>query len=192
MSKVKYITPSGIAGYPWLQPGRPDTAFDAEGKWKTNLRMSPEDAAPMLAIIEKLRKEEFTAKDNVRLPFEKDEETGDVVFKIQSRYQPGYIDAKGNPIPEASVPLMYSGSTLRCSGMAENYTNGANKGISLRLSHVQVIDPVSGSGGSAGDFTPVEGFTVDEHSGAGEVSGVPHVNSTFGAKDFAGEDGYDF
>ena len=179
MSKVKYITPSGIAGYPWLQPGRPDTAFDAEGKWKTNLRMSPEDAAPMLAIIEKLRKEEFTAKDNVRLPFEKDEETGDVIFKIQSRYQPGYIDAKGNPIPEASVPLMYSGSTLRCSGLAENYENGANKGISLRLSHVQVIDPVSGSGGSAGDFDAVEGFTVG-------------ASASSGAADFASDDGYDF
>tara|TARA_R110002073_G_scaffold319612_1_gene494347 strand:- start:331 stop:882 length:552 start_codon:yes stop_codon:yes gene_type:complete len=183
MSKVKYITPPGIAGYPWLQPGRPDTAFDTEGKYKTNLRMSPEDAEPMMVIINKLRKEEFTAKDNVRLPFEKDEETGDVVFKIQSRYQPGYIDAKGNPIPEASVPLMYSGSTLRCSGLAENYENGANKGISLRLAHVQVIDPVSGSGGSAGDFTPVEGFTVDEHSGVGASSG---------AADFASDDGYDF
>ena len=177
MSKVKYITPPGIAGYPWLQPGRPDTAFDTEGKYKTNLRMSPKDAAPLMSIIDKLRNEEFAAKDNVRVPFDKDEETGDVIFKIQSRFQPKYVDAKGNPIPEPLVPLMYSGSTLRLSGLAENYTNGANKGISLRLKAVQVIDPVSNGGDSAGDFDAVEGFSVG--AGASDT-------------DFAGDDGYDF
>ena len=163
MTKVKYVTPAAIAGYPWLQPGRPDTAFDAGGKYKTTLRLSQSEAGPMLDMINKLKSEEFTAKDNVRVPYDKDEETGDIILKCQSKFQPKYFDAKGNPIPEASVPNMYSGSTLRVSGLAENYTNGANKGISLRLGAVQVITPVSGSGdGSAGDFDVVDGFSVSD------------------------------
>jgi len=58
------------------------------------------------------------------------------------------------------VPLLYSGSTLRASGMCEGYVSGVNKGVALRLAAIQVIEPVSGTSGSAGDFEPVEGFTA--------------------------------
>jgi hypothetical protein len=160
MSKVKFVTPAGIAQYPWLQPGRPDTAFDAAGKWKVNLLLTPDESKALMDIVTSAKNDNFAPKDVVRVPFKKDEETGQLVFTISSKYQPKYIDAKGNPIPEAQVPLMYSGSTIRVSGMCEAYS-GTSKGVSLRMNAVQVINPVSGSGdGAAGDFEPVEGFTA--------------------------------
>ena len=83
----------------------------------------------------------FSGKDiaTAKLPFTIDDETGDVTFKVQSKFQPKYFDAKGNPIPEAKVPLMYSGSTLKVSGVCEHYVNGANKGVAMRLGAVQAI-----------------------------------------------------
>lgn len=159
MTKVNFVTKAGQAQYAWLQPGRPDTAFDAEGKYKTNLILSAEDAAPLVEKINMLRgnSEKFTPKDNVTLPFSVDSETGDVVIKVSSKFQPKYMDAKGNPVPIDQVPLMYSGSTIRLSGAVDAWSKGANRGISLRLSAVQIIDPVSGAG-TAGNFDAVEGY----------------------------------
>jgi hypothetical protein len=161
MSKTKFVSPAGTAQYPWLQPGRPDTAFDPEGKYKVELRLAPSDAKHMVTLIDQVTSENFGAKDKVHKPFKVDEETGEYSFKIQSKYQPKYYDASGNPIPLESVPSMFSGSELRVSGQVDAYTNGAKKGISLRLANVQVINPVSGgSGDGAGDFDAVEGYTV--------------------------------
>jgi len=160
MQKVKYVTKAGIAQYPWLQPGRPDTAFDDAGKYKLNLRFSPEEAKDLTALVDGARDGHFGAKDSVRLPYKADEETGEIIFTISSKFQPKYFDSKGNPITEDKVPLLYSGSTLRASGMCEGYVSGVNKGVALRLAAIQVIEPVSGTSGSAGDFEPVEGFTA--------------------------------
>jgi len=174
MSKVKFVTPSGIASYPWLQPNRPDIAFDPEGKYKVNLKLSPEDSKVMTSLIDQVKSENFGAKDNVHTPYSVDEETGEYVFKIQSKYQPKYFDSKGNPIPVEKVPPMFSGSELRVSGQVDPYTNGAKKGVSLRLANVQVINPVAGdNGGGAGDFDAVEGYEV------GAVSVAPTSNSDF-------------
>ena len=171
MHKAKYVTPAGIAQYPWLQPSRPDTAFDEAGKYKLNLRLSPEKAKDLIAIATDLRDTIFAAKDinkdTVRMPYKSDEETGEIIFTISSKFQPKYFDSKGNPIMDDKVPLLYSGSTLRASGNCEGYVSGVNKGVALRLSTIQVIEPVSGTGGSAGDFEAVEGFTGDvEASGS--------------------------
>jgi len=163
MSKVKYVTPAANAQYPWLQPGRPDTAFDTEGKYKVNLMMPAAESKALVEMCNARRDEMFSGKDiaTAKLPFTIDDETGDVTFKVQSKFQPKYFDAKGNPIPEAKVPLMYSGSTLKVSGVCEHYVNGANKGVAMRLGAVQVIDPVSNGGDSAGSFDAVEGYEVE-------------------------------
>lgn len=161
MSKHKFVSPAGQAQYPWLQPNRPDTAFDPEGKYKLELRLAPDSAKHMTDLIEQVKSENFGAKDKVHQPWKVDEETGEYLFKIQSKYQPKYYDAKGNPIPVGQVPDMYSGSELRISGLVDAYTAAGKKGISLRLSAVQVINPVSGGGsGGAGDFDAVDGYEV--------------------------------
>ena len=92
------------------------------------------------------------------MPFSTDEETGEIIFKLQSKYQPKYVDASGNPIPEDKVPSMFGGSTLKASGILDPY-NKNGKGVSMRLGAIQIINPVSGSGGDA-DFDAVEGYTV--------------------------------
>jgi len=163
MGKVKYTTKAGIANYPWLQPGRPDTAFDTDGKYKTELRMSKADGADLIALIDGVRDAGFPDKKKhatVRIPYSVDEETGEVLFKLVSKFQPKYYDAKGNPVPESHVPLLYSGSTLKGGGMCESYENGVNNGVALRLGAIQIIEPVS-SGVSAGNFDPVDGYTTD-------------------------------
>ena len=160
-AKSKFVSPAGTAQYPWLQPGRPDTAFDPEGKYKVELRLTPDQAKHMTDLITQVKSENFGAKDKVHQPFKVDDETGEYLFKIQSKYQPKYYDAKGNPIPLDQVPSMFSGTELRASGQVDAYTNGAKKGISLRLAAVQVINPVSGgSTDGAGDFDTVDGFEV--------------------------------
>lgn len=164
MTKVKFRTNTGTAQYPWLQPGRPDTAFDPEGKYKVQLKMSEEDAQPLLETLKAVKAENFSPKDKVRLPFSRDEETGEVVFKMQSKFIPKYVDASGKLIPENSVPMMYSGSTMRIAGILDPYVNGGSKGISMRLGAVQVINPVSSGseGGFESEFDAVDGFTTSD------------------------------
>ena len=157
MSKTKFTTPKGIAIYPWLQPDRPDTAFDPEGKYKVSLKMSEAEAKPLMELIKQVKADNFAPKDKVHLPFSTDEETGDIIFKVQSKYKPKYVDSSGSPIPEDKVPLMFGGSELKAKGMLDPYS-GSSKGISMRLSAVQVINPVSGDGGDS--FDAVDGGYV--------------------------------
>jgi hypothetical protein len=186
--KAKFVTPAGSAQYPWLQPGRPDTAFDAEGKYKLELRVAPDKAQPLVDQLEAMKKEVFAPKDHakVHLPFKVDDETGEFMFKIQSKFEPKFYDAKGNPIPSHKVPAMYSGSTLRISGMADTYT-GSTNGVSLRLNSVQIINPVSGgSEAGPGDFDDVEGgYEVSGDNTPDHI--IEDTPSTKG-----GDDNYDF
>ena len=158
MTKVKFRTPSGSAIYPWLQPGRPDVAFDPEGKYKVQLKMDAKTAQTLIDEIKQVRIDAFGAKGHCHMPYSTDEETGEIIFKLQSKYQPKYVDASGNPIPEDKVPSMFGGSTLRASGILDPYDK-SGKGVSMRLGAIQIINPVSGSGGEA-EFDAVEGYTV--------------------------------
>ena len=49
-------------------------------------------------------------------------------------------------IAEANVPNIFGGSVLKLSGNISTYDVGANKGVSLQLNHVQILDLVEGSG----------------------------------------------
>lgn len=164
MSKTKFTTPKGIARYVWLQPGRPDTAFDTEGKYKVQLRMAEKEAMPIMELIAETKAANFKPKDKCHLPYERDEETGEIIFKLQSKYQPKYVDSSGSPIPENKVPAMYGGSELKAKGHLDPYGSG----ISMRLSAVQVINPVGGEGGD-GDFDAVDGGYVAEGASNGST-----------------------
>ena len=180
-SKQKFVTPAGIAQYPWLQPGRPDTAFDPDGKYKVELRLSQENASHLNKLVEACKLENFGGEDKVHFPVKIDPETGEYCFKIQSKYQPKYFDAKGNPIPLEKVPSMFSGSEIRCSGQMDPYVNGAKKGISLRLANVQVINPVSSSDGGdgAGDFDAVDGFEIGSSAASAPTPGGGEFDDDF-------------
>lgn len=51
-NRVKYRTPKGVMVHPWLN--RPDTKFKPEGEYRTKLRLSKEDAQPLLDTLEPL------------------------------------------------------------------------------------------------------------------------------------------
>jgi len=158
--KIKFTTKSGRAKYPWLN--KADTEFDAEGKWKTQLILDPSDAEGLVTLMNETAHDNFGSKAKYKLPVTHDEQTGDVIIKAQSKYQPKYYDAAGQVIPFSKLPSLFGGSVLKLGGQLNPYTANGSKGISLLLDKVQVIEPVSSSGGADdGGFDAVDGFTVD-------------------------------
>ena len=97
------MTSKGQAIYPYLNA--PDTAFDAAGVYKCQLKMSPEDAKEFADQVKTIASDEF-GKDasKVKLPFKNDEETGEVIFTAKSKFPPTLIDADGQIMPEHMAP----------------------------------------------------------------------------------------
>ena len=174
--KKKYInftTPQGTAKFPHLN--KPDIAFDSEGKYKTEILVSPEDAKGLLDLIHNAAIEEFGAHDlmkveinkkmtdvPIKVPFKVDEETGQVAFKAQTKINPKFFDAKGQVVPPSALPRLSGGSQLKLRGFLNVYSiTKTNVGVSMTLQDVQIIEAVSPNG-DPGGFAPVEGgFTVD-------------------------------
>lgn len=105
------------------------------------------------------------------------EETGKVVVKAKMKAsgtnkenkrwtrKPVLFDAKGKKLPEDS-PDIWGGSTLKVAGTVVPYYNAKDNvvGSTMYLEAVQVINLVTGSGGSnAGDygFGETEGYTTE-------------------------------
>ena len=83
--KTTFMTPKGTAVYPWLS--RPDTQFDAEGVYKTKLKLPADEGKALAERIRKVANDEFGNKAaKARMPFETDDETGELVFLAKSRY----------------------------------------------------------------------------------------------------------
>ena len=144
----KFTTNKGSAVYPWLN--RPDVAFDPEGHYKTSLRMSKDDAQPLMDSVKEVADKEF-GKDaaKARLPFKTDPETNEIIVLAKSRYKPKIVDGSGQVIANDNVPPIRGGSTLKLAGSIFPYNKGANKGVSLQLSAVQVIQLSEGAGGTS-------------------------------------------
>ena len=61
--KVSFTSARGTAVYPYLQPGRPDTQFDANGgHYKVQLKVSADDAKPLMDMAREAAQEEFGKK----------------------------------------------------------------------------------------------------------------------------------
>ncbi|HIF9256505.1 TPA: hypothetical protein ACX6Q6_003529 [Photobacterium damselae] len=112
-------TPVGIAVYPWIKAGKPDTRFDANGLYKIDLDLEDnEDTRELIDIIEAERDkyvEELKSQNprgkKVRvaeLPIE-EQEDGKIRFKFKMKarveskkgtftQQPAVFDGKGKPM----------------------------------------------------------------------------------------------
>jgi len=153
MSKAKYVTPKGSAIWPWLSV--PDTRFDDQGKYKTDILVKSDDAKALAEKAKEIYIEEFGEKalSKAKWPFEIDEESGGVRFRAKSSKKPVLYDAGGNFIKEdLSVG---NGSVLKLSGVMSTYNAGGNTGVTMYLNAVQVIDLVE-FGGTA--FEPEDGY----------------------------------
>ena len=139
MAKVKYTTPKGVAQYPWLKEGRPDTKFDEEGFYRTNVVVDADAAKTLVDTINQYGKDNLGAKmSKAQLPYETDDVTGAVTFKMKSRYAPKMKDSEAQLM--ASPPTVFGGSVIRTSGTIGFYEKGANVGVKLNLAAVQVIE----------------------------------------------------
>lgn len=197
----------GVARYPWLN--KPDTKFDAAGKYKVDLEITAEDAATLLPALEKIReqtKADFQksakgkkAKD-ADLPLSpqldnEGNETGAYILRVGmkasgvskktgkpwTRAVP-IFDAKGKP----ANPQIFGGSELIVSFKAQGWSNPKGEcGTTCYLEGVQVLKLATGGGGSASaaglGFKAQEGYSAEDD----EVTNVE-------AEDTASEGGYDF
>lgn len=185
MATVKFTSPKGIAQYPWLT--KADTKFDAEGKFKTGLIVDVEAAQPLIDVIEKqimatARElvEEAAAKGKklaldkvaakLKRPYAEDEEDDSkIVFRLsQNQIVQGktislkFFDANRKPIPLDKVPAIYGGSIIRISGGARPYMKGANKGVTLDIYAVQLIQLAEGTSGNDDyGFEEEDGYTAN-------------------------------
>lgn len=151
MSKAKFVSPKGSAVWPWLSV--PDTRFDSEGKYKTDLLVPKEQAQAIMAEAKKIYTEEFGDKalSKAKWPFEIDEESGGVRFRAKSSKKPVLYDAAGSVIKEDLN--VGNGSEIKISGVMSTYNAGGATGVTMYLNAVQIISLVE-FGGNA--FEPVE------------------------------------
>lgn len=160
-ARTNFRTYKGRAVYPWLN--QPDTKFHTDGVYKCGLRVPADQAKEIMEAAALLAKANLGSKvSNARMPWEQDEETGEIVFKTKSKYQPKFHDSKGNIIPDGSLPRMFGGSILKLKGTMTPYDTGANWGVTMNLTAVQVIEPVSQIDDSDGFDAVEDGFVVSE------------------------------
>ena len=156
--RLNYTTPQGIAIYPWLN--KADTKFHDEGVFKTNLLVDSDKAQDLIDKINEFAQEHLGKKmSKARLPYETDEDTGQIIFKTKSQYAPKFKDSSAQMMV-GEIPRVWGGSTLRVAGTMTVYEKGANCGVSLNLGAVQIIKLSEGNGNDGDDFGAVEGGFV--------------------------------
>ena len=156
--KNPFASGIGTARYAWIHPDRPDTAFNADGEYKLQLIMDPKAAEKIKAVVDRVVADAFPGEDPSKLsiPIDTEEETGNVILKMKSKFPPKYTDAAGSPIVGKDIPNVWGGSTLQAYGNVKAYeVNKNQRGISLQLNTVQVIALVEG--GKPDGFEAVEG-----------------------------------
>ena len=152
-TKTPFQTPKGTAKYAWLT--RPDDVFNKENpKYTVDLRIAEADAKPLMEEAKKVANDNFGSA-KCKMPFAKDDETGDVLFKIRSRYQPKFVDSQGTLIAPADLPQISGGSVMRVKGSFSPYSVQGN-GITMMMTAVQIIDLVE----AKIEFEPEEGGFV--------------------------------
>ena len=184
MAKIRYQTPLGRAKFPHLSS--PDTAFDTVSpKFKVEILMSAEDAAPLVKKI----KEECAlvhGKANYRTPINVDDETGEVSFKVQSKYMPIFIDSTGAVIDcedPANIPNIGGGSEIRAGGTLNIYEVSGTKGVALMLNTIQISSLV-GAKVDTSDFGAIDGGNYIAVANGKEPVSVPSESTANELYDF--------
>lgn len=155
-----FVTHKGTAQYPWLN--KADTQFDPEGVYKTNLLVPQDQAKHLIDQLKEIAQDEFGKKAaTARMPYKIDEETGMMSIIAKSKFQPKFFDSKGQVVN--NPPNLFGGSVIKIGGVVSPYTVTGNNGISLRLTKVQIIEPVSQTGSGTDGFEAMEdGFVAEE------------------------------
>jgi|14BtaG_2_1085337.scaffolds.fasta_scaffold00797_7 hypothetical protein len=186
MAKSK-VTPAGTAQWPRLNS--PDTKFDEDGVYKTDLVLGAEESEDLREAIDQIAeegwqnaidKESKPAKKNALKKFnyhapyfpEEDDQTGEETgnfvfrFKTKAKNKDGstkklpLVDAKKKPVGE----IVGNGSTIKVAFSPNDYQMPTSKqyGCTLYLNAVQVLDLVAAGGGGASAFDEEDGFESEE------------------------------
>lgn len=149
-----FISPRGSAKYPWLR--KPDTRFDAEGKFHVTLILDP--ATVECEEFTKMVSEWASKKNASNVPFK--EVDGAIHVKFSTAYPPSVFDAKRNIIPE--TVQIGNGSIVKVA-YQPNYYSGFGGGINLYMKAVQVLEyvPYTGPDAESLGFDEEEGFSPE-------------------------------
>ena len=167
MTKKQYtvvVSPLATAAYAWL--ARPDEGQEfSDGKYKLTLVLDKKDAAVEAFIADLETKataigtEEFgNLPKTFRQPFkdgddgDKEEFHGKYLIVAKTTYQPGFVDAGKQPLPEETYPM--SGDQVRASFALLPYKAGGGIGVSCQLRNVMLIEKRN-NGGGFDDFADV-------------------------------------
>jgi hypothetical protein len=162
----KFVSPLGVARYPKIS--YPDTKGQyADGRYKTDVVFDDVGLAAIKKMLTEFAAETIPHVKNPKLPIKtgKDDVTyvsfkgGWNAEKDEAR-KPFVGDAKRNPIPEGVT--IGAGSKIKVAATMANYENGPNKGITIYLDGVQVLELVEGGGDVAGRFADEDGFVAEE------------------------------
>ena len=205
MGKNK-VTPRGVMVYPCLT--KPDTKFDAAGRYKVGLRLPAEVAQPLVDEIDAAidaKVEEVKASGKVKGKVKRvdpsysvDEETGDVTFnfkmKASGKRQDGTTFTQKPTLKKHDLTDI--GTDVRIWGGSEGkvafelcpfYTGGLGAGVSLRLKGVQVLKLVTGGGDCGFEKEDGEDFDGDSAGADSDSDGFTAGDNDDDTSDSDGE-----
>jgi hypothetical protein len=173
--RTRYITPKGVAMFPWLN--KADTKFKAEGEYRVKVRIAEADAQPLIDKLQalydeaikaaitkrqqdpkqkgkkvKLQEQDFYSK----VVDENGDETGEVEFNFK-RTASGVSKKTNEPwaikpdlFDAKGKPLspdarVFGGSIVKVSFEVVPYDTPKATGIKLSLAAVQVLKLVEGT-----------------------------------------------
>lgn len=207
-----YKTPKGIAK--WATLNKPDTMFKKEGAYRVTLLLTPEDAKPVIDLIDKgIEEAKAMWKEDPKLrakklkeadtPYKQDvnkegEETGKIAINFTAKasgtkkdgspwtFRPPVFDAKGNVLPKNVV--VFGGSVVKVAYQIRPFVSApVGAGVSMKLEAVQVLElkALGERAASSYGFGEEEGYVSEEEGSAAE-------GGEAGASDSAAEENPDF
>lgn len=175
---VRLTTATQTASYSYLR--EPDAGREfSDNKYKTTLLIDKNDEEGLAIIREACAKAAKAEWPNgvpatVRSPLRDGAERADkdadlanyfmVTFKSQKA--PALYDSQGKPL--AGDINIFSGDKIRVAGAAGAYVAGGNKGVTLYLNGVQLVEKKAMEGSDGNMFGAVEGGFVNSESATTE------------------------
>lgn len=168
----KFVSPAGVARYPKITT--PDTKGQyATGRYKTDVVFDEVGLASMKKALTEFAAKNLPGVSNPHLPIKvsKDGVTF-IVFKggmtkDGEARKPALTDAKKNAIPKGVE--IGAGSKIKVAGTMATYEKGPNKGVTIYLDAVQVIDLVEGSEDPTSRFAEEDGYVAEASEAADEA-----------------------
>lgn len=195
-NQIKIVSPRGTAIYPWLN--HPDTKFSADGDFKVTLKVSADEAFPLIKKLddiindyhkEKSQADSKLAQYSVSPPYENEVDdqgnlTGFYLFKFKQKAKihtkdGRVIDMKVALVDASRTPTTVNvggGSEIKVAATVFPYAMSTTKkiGLSLRPSAVQILSLTSGKSNVASMFDEEDGFKAEL---------TPAVNNNFNTQE---------